>query len=169
MNSEIYGHKTEVAWGFVFAQNGDTWASHPTQIYEALAYFLVFAVLLVLYNKNWQKKLHGMYIGLFLILVFVFRFFIEYVKEVQVAFEKTMTLNMGQILSIPFILAGVALLWYSLRKKIPVLHRNREVRKINPLFQSLSLNVLRFCQMGYKAAEMQVRFLILFQFHKAEK
>ncbi len=117
MNSEIYGHPTDLPWGFVFVRNGDTWASHPTQIYEALAYLLVFAVLLVLYNKNWQKKLHGYYIGLFLIMVFVFRFFIEFVKEVQVDFEKGMTLNMGQILSIPFILVGIGLLVYSLRKK----------------------------------------------------
>lgn len=117
MNSEIYGHPTDLPWGFVFVRNGDTWASHPTQIYEALAYLLVFAVLLILYNKNWQKKLHGYYIGLFLIMVFVFRFFIEFVKEVQVDFEKGMTLNMGQILSIPFILVGIGLLVYSLRKK----------------------------------------------------
>ncbi len=117
MNSEIYGHQTDLPWGFIFVRNGDTWASHPTQIYEALAYFTIFVILLVLYNKNWQKKIHGMYIGLFLIMVFTFRFFVEYVKEVQVEFEKTMALNMGQILSIPFIIVGIALLWYSLRKR----------------------------------------------------
>ncbi len=111
MNSEIYGHQTDLPWGFIFVRNGDTWASHPTQIYEALAYFTIFVVLLVLYNKNWQKKIHGMYIGLFLIMVFTFRFFVEYVKEVHMA------LNMGQILSIPFIIVGIALLWYSLRKR----------------------------------------------------
>ncbi len=119
MNSEIYGNETSLPWGFVFVNNGDTVASHPTQIYEALAYFAIFVALLVIYNKNWQKKRHGFYIGLFLILVFVFRFLIEFMKQPQVAFEESMTLNMGQILSIPFVIIGTGLLIYSLRKKNP--------------------------------------------------
>ncbi|MFW6302636.1 MAG: prolipoprotein diacylglyceryl transferase [Bacteroidales bacterium] len=117
MNSEIYGHPTDLPWGFQFIRNGDTWASHPTQIYEAFAYLLTFAVLLILYNKRWQRKQHGFFLGIFLIMIFAARFFIEYVKEVQVAFEEAMKLNMGQILSIPFVLAGIALLIYSTRKK----------------------------------------------------
>jgi prolipoprotein diacylglyceryl transferase len=119
MNSEIYGNETSLPWGFVFANNGDTVASHPTQIYEALSYLAIFAVLLILYNKNWKKKRHGFYIGLFLILVFIARFFIEFIKQPQVAFEANMTLNMGQILSIPFVIIGIGLLIYSLRKKNP--------------------------------------------------
>jgi prolipoprotein diacylglyceryl transferase len=117
MNSEIYGNETSLPWGFVFVNNGDTVASHPTQIYEALSYLAIFAVLLVLYNKHWKKKRHGFYIGLFLILVFIARFFIEFIKQPQVAFEASMTLNMGQILSIPFVLVGTGLLIYSLRKR----------------------------------------------------
>ncbi|MFO7790687.1 MAG: prolipoprotein diacylglyceryl transferase [Bacteroidales bacterium] len=117
MNSEIYGHPTDKAWGFVFVRNGDTWASHPTQIYEALAYLLTFGVLWWLYKKRWKKQQHGFYLGIFLIMIFIARFFIEFVKEVQVDFEKTMSLNMGQILSLPFIAAGIGLLIYSLRKK----------------------------------------------------
>lgn len=117
MNSEIYGHETDLPWGFIFVRNGDTWASHPTQLYEALAYILIFVILIWLYNQRWKKQEHGFYLGLFLIMVFVARFFIEFVKEVQVDFEETMTLNMGQILSLPFIAAGIALLIYSERKK----------------------------------------------------
>ncbi|MEA3448121.1 MAG: prolipoprotein diacylglyceryl transferase, partial [Bacteroidota bacterium] len=98
MNSEIYGHETDLPWGFIFVRNGDTWASHPTQLYEALAYILIFVILIWLYNQRWKKQEHGFYLGLFLIMVFVARFFIEFVKEVQVDFEETMTLNMGQIL-----------------------------------------------------------------------
>ncbi|MGM0648970.1 MAG: prolipoprotein diacylglyceryl transferase [Bacteroidota bacterium] len=117
MNSEIYGHPTDKAWGFVFVRNGDTWASHPTQIYEALAYLITFGVLWWLYKKRWKQQQHGFYLGIFLIMIFIARFFIEFVKEVQVDFEKTMSLNMGQILSLPFIAAGIGLLMYSLRNK----------------------------------------------------
>jgi phosphatidylglycerol---prolipoprotein diacylglyceryl transferase len=119
MNSEIYGHETDLPWGFVFVRNGDTWASHPTQIYEALAYLMVFVTLMILYRKFWKQTYYGLYIGLFLVMVFTFRFFIEFVKEVQVSFEESMSLNMGQILSIPFVLIGLGVLWYSLRKKNP--------------------------------------------------
>jgi prolipoprotein diacylglyceryl transferase len=117
MNSEIYGHPTDLPWGFQFVRNGDTWASHPTQLYEALAYLITFAVLLILYNKRWKKSQHGFFLGIFLIMIFVARFFIEFLKEVQVSFEEGMALNMGQILSIPFILAGIGLLIYSMRKR----------------------------------------------------
>ncbi len=117
MNSEIYGHETDLPWGFIFVRNGDTWASHPTQLYEALAYIISFAILMWLYKRRWKKHEHGFFLGIFLILIFVARFFIEFVKEVQVDFEKTMTLNMGQILSLPFIAAGIALLFYSVSKK----------------------------------------------------
>ncbi|MFW5805270.1 MAG: prolipoprotein diacylglyceryl transferase [Bacteroidales bacterium] len=117
MNSEIYGHETDLPWGFIFVRNGDTLASHPTQIYEALAYIITFVVLMWLYKQRWQKQQHGFFLGLFLIMIFMARFFIEFVKEVQVGFEQNMLLNMGQILSIPFILAGIALLVYSTRRK----------------------------------------------------
>jgi prolipoprotein diacylglyceryl transferase len=117
MNSEIYGHQTDLPWGFIFARNGDTWASHPTQIYEAIVYLIIFFVLIALYKKRWKKKQDGYFSAIFLILVFTFRFFIEFVKEIQVGFERSMALDMGQILSIPFVVAGIILLIYSLRKK----------------------------------------------------
>ena len=117
MNSEIYGVETTLPWGFVFLRNNEVAPKHPTQIYEALAYLLIFVLLHRIY---WRKKagefIQGSVFSLFLILVFTFRFFVEYVKEDQVAFEAGMKLNMGQWLSIPFVLIGVALLIYSIRK-----------------------------------------------------
>jgi len=118
VNSEIYGVETTLPWGFVFLRNGETAPKHPTQIYEALAYLAIFFLLFRIY---WNKKgvvREGFLFGLFLVLVFAFRFFIEYVKEDQVAFEAGMSLNMGQWLSIPFVVAGAGLLIYSLRKKV---------------------------------------------------
>ncbi len=117
MNSEIYGVETTLPWGFVFLRNNEVAPKHPTQIYEALAYLVIFVLLHRIY---WRKKagefIQGSIFSIFLILVFTFRFFIEYVKEDQVAFEAGMKLNMGQWLSVPFVLIGVVLLIYSIRK-----------------------------------------------------
>lgn len=120
MNSEIYGIETTLPWGFVFLQNGERVPKHPTQIYEALAYLVTFLVLMRIYWKTKGKFARGLTFGLFLIMVFTFRFFVEFVKEEQVPFEKGMSLNMGQLLSIPFILAGIALLIYAFTRKKPV-------------------------------------------------
>jgi prolipoprotein diacylglyceryl transferase len=117
MNSEIYGVETTASWGFVFLRNYETVAKHPTQIYEALAYLAIFVLLYKLY---WQKKgthYQGLLISLFLILVFTARFFIEFLKEVQVPFENTMKLDMGQWLSIPFIIIGIWGLYKTLKIK----------------------------------------------------
>lgn len=118
MNSEIYGAATTVPWGFVFMRNGDTWASHPTQIYEALCYFALFALLMWMYwNKNAEER-PWLITGVFFIGIFLPRFLIEYIKNVQVSDEYAMVacygLNIGQMLSIPFVLLGVALVWYAL-------------------------------------------------------
>lgn len=105
MNSEIIGGPTDVPWAFIFSQVDDL-PRHPTQVYEALAYLTIFLILAFLYwKKDWNNKLGGLF-GVFLILLFGFRFGIEFMKENQVAFEDAMALNMGQILSIPFILIG---------------------------------------------------------------
>lgn len=121
MNSEIYGIETTLPWGFVFLQNGETAPKHPTQIYEALAYLITFGILMRMYWKSLGKLKPGLLFGVFLVLVFGFRFFVEYVKEDQVAFEAGMKLNMGQWLSIPFVIAGIALLvWAYTRKPAPV-------------------------------------------------
>jgi len=117
MNSEIYGIETTVPWGFVFLRNGETAPKHPTQIYEALVYLLIFGILLWLYWRKKGEYIQGTLISLACILIFVARFFIEFLKEDQVAFESSMKLNMGQLLSIPFIILGGIWLYYSLKKK----------------------------------------------------
>lgn len=106
MNSEIIGKATDVPWAFVFERE-DMIPRHPAQLYEAIAYFCFFLINMYLY-KNYSKKLHrGFFFGLCLTLIFTFRFFIEFLKENQVNFEDGMALNMGQWLSIPFIIIGV--------------------------------------------------------------
>jgi phosphatidylglycerol:prolipoprotein diacylglycerol transferase len=119
MNSEIYGVETTVPWGFVFLRNNEVAPKHPTQIYEGLAYLLIFILLFRMYWRTKGKVYQGLLISIFLILVFTARFFIEFLKEPQVPFETTMKLNMGQWLSIPFVLAGIAGLYFSLKYKKP--------------------------------------------------
>lgn len=117
MNSEIYGHVTDLPWGFVFAQDGQTLPRHPTQIYEAICYFILFAVL---YSAYWRRKgevRDGRLFGIFLVGLFTARFFVEFVKENQVGFEEDMALNMGQLLSILPIAVG---LYFALRKQAPI-------------------------------------------------
>ncbi|WP_321481106.1 prolipoprotein diacylglyceryl transferase [uncultured Bacteroides sp.] len=106
MNSEIIGKATNVPWAFIFKRE-DMIPRHPAQLYEAIAYFCFFLITMYLY-KNYSKKLHrGFFFGLCLTLIFTFRFFIEFLKENQVNFENGMTLNMGQWLSIPFVIIGI--------------------------------------------------------------
>ena len=122
-NSEIFGHATDLPWGFQFVRSRE-WvenfapnACHPTQIYEALCYFAVFALLMWLYWRKNAGERKGLLTGLGLFIIFTSRFFIEFVKNVQVDFEKDMTLDMGQWLSVPFIVGSAALIVYSLVSK----------------------------------------------------
>jgi len=119
MNSEIVGHVTTVPWGFIFEREinylGDE-ARHPTQLYEGLSYLLLFGILIWMYFKKNLGEKPGVIFGVFLIGLFSARFFIEFFKAVQVDFEHNMSLNMGQILSIPFILFGIYLLVTKLKK-----------------------------------------------------
>ncbi len=117
MNSEIYGIQTSLPWGVIFERNFETVPKHPTQIYEALSYLLIFFFLWWYYYRKDGKPKEGLLFSWFLILVFTARFFIEIIKENQVPFENHLPLNMGQILSIPFVLAGISLWVYFLRKK----------------------------------------------------
>jgi len=117
MNSEIYGYPTDLPWGFLFVRNGDTLPCHPTQIYEALCYIIVSVVLILLYKRKDFAEKHGLMLGAFLIMVFTARFFIEFFKQNQEAFEEGMSLNMGQILSIPAIVCGIVLVIYVFRTK----------------------------------------------------
>ncbi len=118
-NSEIYGDVTSLPWGFVFERNGETMPKHPTQLYEAFSYIILGIVLLWMYEKRLDRLKSGTLIGIFFIVLFGMRFIIEFVKEPQEAFEENMLLNMGQLLSIPFIVAGVAILVWSLVKGGP--------------------------------------------------
>lgn len=139
-NSEIYGHVTDLPWGFVFERNGEVLAKHPTQLYEALSYALLGIVLLLLYKNRTKGLYRGAYMGIFFTVLFGMRFLIEFVKEDQVGFEAGMALNMGQLLSIPFILFGIGLIIYSYKKKIPVEAVRPEKPKAAPTHYAKSLN-----------------------------
>lgn len=117
MNSEIIGKATDVPWAFVLHRIDEV-PRHPAQLYEALSYIVIFVVLYYLFNKTNVKEKQGFLFNLFLIALFLVRFVIEYFKEVQVQFEESMFINMGQVLSIPFILIGIILMIFVfLRKK----------------------------------------------------
>jgi len=116
MNSEIFGDVTTLPWGFVFVKyfgEGYTLAHHPTQIYEAVCYLLLFVFLYRYYWKHDGAPTEGAIFGYFLVILWSVRFLIEFIKLPQVDFESTMVLNMGQLLSIPLIILGVFLLLYA--------------------------------------------------------
>ena len=106
MNSEIIGKITDVPWAFIF-ERVDMMPRHPGQLYEAIAYSILFAIMWYLHKKMPEKIGTGWYFGFCLTYIFTFRFFIEYTKEIQEAFEASLPIDMGQILSIPFIILGV--------------------------------------------------------------
>lgn len=119
-NSEIFGHATTLPWGFMFERSAE-WhqlyygqACHPTQIYEALCYFALFALLMWMYWRKNAVERPGLIFGVFFIGIFLPRFLIEFIKNPQVEFEQDMALNMGQWLSVPFIIAGIILVVYAL-------------------------------------------------------
>jgi prolipoprotein diacylglyceryl transferase len=115
MNSEIIGMPTTKPWAFIFARV-DNIPRHPAQLYEALVYLLIFVIVLFLYKQIRQKLQNGFFFGLTLTLIFVARFFIEFIKERQVPFEENLTIDMGQILSIPYIIVGIAFMVYGIIK-----------------------------------------------------
>ena len=113
-NSEIIGRPADLPWAFVF-ERVDFIPRHPAQLYEAFCYLLIFFTLWIIYNRRGQQLKKGFLFGLFLILLFSVRFMIEFVKENQESFENRLLINMGQILSIPFILTG---LYFVFKKSI---------------------------------------------------
>ncbi len=113
MNSEIIGIQTSKSWGFIF-ERVDNVPRHPAQLYEAIMYFTIFTIMVLLYKYKRGKFKNGFFFGLVAILVFVSRFFIEFIKEKQVGFEEDMFLNMGQILSIPYIIVGLSFMAYGI-------------------------------------------------------
>lgn len=116
MNSEIIGTETDLPWGVVFVQAGETVPHHPAQLYEALAYLVIFLFGLLLYKKYNAKIGTGLFMGYCLFTIFTFRFFVEFIKENQVAFEDGMTLIMGQWLSIPLIITGAYFMIKGIKK-----------------------------------------------------
>ena len=121
MNSEIVGKITDesLPWAFWFVQNDgpqNVVLRHPGQLYEAIAYALLFLLMVILYKKMPQRVGTGFYFGLCLAYIFTFRFFIEYFKEVQEAFEQGLPFDMGQILSVPFIIIGIYCMIKGLKK-----------------------------------------------------
>ena len=143
MNSEIYGRPTTLPWGFSLIRDksrvdffdpntgellGKHLPCHPTQLYEGLAYLLIFVLLFWLITKYRTTLKEGVIFGWFLILVFSTRFFIEFLKFEQSDFELNMIsklhLNMGQLLSIPFVLGGIGLLiWVNKKGRLPSPHK----------------------------------------------
>ena len=127
MNHEVYGHETTVPWAFRFIENLPAWSrgyaavysppSHPTQIYEAFFYALTGFICLWMYWKRKDYKYEGLIFGVFLIGIFLSRFFVEFLKNSQEEFENGMILDMGQLLSIPFIVAGIWLAWKGLKER----------------------------------------------------
>jgi prolipoprotein diacylglyceryl transferase len=122
MNSEIIGLPTEMPWGFRFINasgiDDPMTPRHPSQLYEAICYLISFGVLMALYWRTNARDRQGFLFGMFLILIFTCRFCIEFLKENQEAFEATMVLNMGQMLSIPFVLAGIYIIWRSRKTRL---------------------------------------------------
>jgi len=108
-NSEIIGLASDLPWAVIFIQH-DNIPRHPAQLYEAIAYVFIFFILWAIYSKNSKPK-PGFLLGLFFVLLFSARFFLEFFKENQEAFENSMTYNMGQLLSIPFITVGFYLIF----------------------------------------------------------
>lgn len=122
MNHEIVGLPTTVPWGFIFKYNNEYPVGvprHPAQLYESLSCLTLFFILLAMWNRMRAKTPRGLLLGIFLIWIFGLRFLFEYLKENQVAFENTLPLNMGQILSIPAVMVGIYFVWHSRRTPLP--------------------------------------------------
>lgn len=115
MNSEIIGMPTTKPWGVIF-ERVDNLPRHPAQLYEAICYFIIFAIMMILYKKKRNKLKSGFFFGLVLVLIFTARFIIEFFKEDQVGFEDGMTFNMGQLLSVPYIVVGIGFIVFGLWK-----------------------------------------------------
>jgi len=116
INSEITGKPTDLPWAFIFKQI-DNVPRHPGQLYEAIFCIILFVILFFIWKNKRHEMYNGMIFGIFLIALFGQRFLVEFVKENQETFEDRLSLNMGQILSIPLVLTGFYVLYYSISKK----------------------------------------------------
>lgn len=118
MNSEMIGNPTSMPWAFIF-KRVDNIPRHPAQLYEAISYFLIFITVFTIYKTKNIKLGNGFLFGLTITLIFIMRILIEFIKTNQVDFEKGMSLNMGQILSIPFVLLGLYFVAFNILKNEP--------------------------------------------------
>jgi phosphatidylglycerol---prolipoprotein diacylglyceryl transferase len=123
MNSEIIGNPTTLPWGVIF-ERVDNIPRHPAQLYEAISYFIIFTIMMLLYKKKRASLKNGILFGLAAVLFFTARLLIEFLKETQVGFEDKMTLNMGQLLSLPFIAVGFGFIIYGLIKNRKSMNAN---------------------------------------------
>lgn len=139
-NSEIYGDVTKLPWGFIFELRGETLPKHPTQLYEALSYTILGIGLLLTYEKRLDKIKRGEIFGVFLICLFGMRILIEFIKEPQVGFEEGMVFNMGQLLSFPFVIAGILITVWALIKGKPARAIHPTKAKAEPTHYAKSLN-----------------------------
>lgn len=115
MNSEIYGKPTEVPWAFIF-EKVDLLPRHPAQLYEAIAYFLIFIGIFSFYRRHKYRLPEGAIFGLCISSIFTARFILEFFKEAQAEFENNLVLSMGQLLSIPFVIIGLIFTWRALKR-----------------------------------------------------
>ena len=133
-NSEIYGDVTDLPWGFIFVRDGQTVPCHPTQIYEILYCFVALCVTWPMYWYTDARRREGLLLGVFFEIVFVTRFLLEFIKNDQEAFEAGHMLNMGQLLSLPFILLGIYLIVRAYRRPLsPVV--DKRPKSLDPKYQ----------------------------------
>ncbi|MBN2395791.1 MAG: prolipoprotein diacylglyceryl transferase [Candidatus Atribacteria bacterium] len=123
MNSEIIGIPTTLPWGVIF-ERVDNIPRHPAQLYETISYFIIFTIMMLLYKNMRVRLKNGFLFGLAAVLFFTARLLIEFLKENQVGFEDKMALNMGQLLSLPFIAVGIGFIFYGLMKTRKSLNAN---------------------------------------------
>ena len=132
MNSEIVGNVTTVPWAFQFVRNynlpvAEIPAQHPAQLYEALCYVVTFVILFYLYYKRDEGRRHpGVMFSVGLFGIFLTRIFVEFVKVDQSDFEAGMILNMGQLLSVPFVVLAVWMLWQASKGRFPIGKPNKD-------------------------------------------
>jgi prolipoprotein diacylglyceryl transferase len=113
-NSEIVGISSTRSWAVVF-ESVDAIPRHAVQLYEALAYGIIFVLLILVYHRKGNGSRQGMMLGMFLVSVFSARFLLEFLKTRQAAYEASLALSVGQWLSLPFVVLGLILLVRSLK------------------------------------------------------
>ncbi|MDR3606046.1 MAG: prolipoprotein diacylglyceryl transferase [Oligoflexia bacterium] len=116
-NSEIIGRPTSVPWAVIF-KRVDHLPRHPSMLYESFAYFVTLGTIFFIFKKKWHRGRPGLILGVFFIMVFGARFFIEFLKELQVASEARLPMDLGQLLSVPFVVAGIVLVVLAARRKV---------------------------------------------------